>query len=119
MNSDNKVDIGAVQIHKKVIGDIAVSALKDVEGVSLSSFEPMSRFFQLFGYKNFPSVIVNIDKDNQVSVELKVNVRYGMNIADVARHVQDVVRAAVERMMDINLREINVNIQGIERERGA
>ena len=119
MNLDDKVDIGAVQIHKKVIGDIAVSALRDVEGVTLSSFEPMSRLFQMFGYKNFPSVIINIDKENQVSVEIKVNVRYGMNIADVARQVQDTVRAAVERMVDINLKEINVNIQGIERERGV
>lgn len=115
MNRDNKVDIGFVQIHKKVIGDIAASALTDVEGVKLASFGVISKFFELIGNKSFPSVNVTIDADNQVSVDIKVSIQYGLNVPDVARQVQDVVRAAVERSVDINLREVNVNIQGIER----
>jgi uncharacterized alkaline shock family protein YloU len=115
MNRENKVDIGFVQIHKKVIGDIAASALAEVEGVKLASFGVISKFFQLIGNKNFPSVLVTIDPDNQVSVEIKVSILYGLNVSDVARQVQDVVRVAVERAVDINLKEVNVNIQGIER----
>ncbi len=115
MSRENKVDIGFVQIHKKVIGDIAASALSDVSGVRLASFGIISKFFELFGNKSFPSVNVIIDSDNQVSVDIKVSIQYGLNVPDVARQVQDVVRAAVERAVDINLKEVNVNIQGIER----
>ena len=115
MNRENKVDVGFVQIHKKVIGDIAASALNDVDGVKLASFGVISHLFELVGYKNFPSVTVTIDQDNQVSVNMKVSIRYGLNVPDVARQVQDVVRLAVERSVDINLKEVNVNIQGIER----
>lgn len=115
MSRENKVDIGFVQIHKKVIGDIAASALAEVEGVKLASFGVISKFFQMVGYKNFPSVSVTIDPDNQVTVEIKVSILYGLNVSDVARQVQDVVKAAVERAVDINLKEVNVNIQGIER----
>lgn len=115
MNRENKLDIGFVQIHKKVIGDIAASALADVQGVKLASFGIISKLFEIVGLKNYPSVNVNIDDDNQVSVEIKVSIQYGLNVPDVARQVQDVVRAAVERSVDINLREVNVNIQGIER----
>lgn len=115
MSRENKVDIGFVQIHKKVIGDIAASALLDVQGVRLASFGIISRIFELFGNKSFPSVSVVIDSDNQVSVDIKVSIQYGLNVPDVARQVQDVVRAAVERAVDINLKEVNVNIQGIER----
>ena len=38
-----------------------------------------------------------------------------MNIPDIGRHVQDVVRSMVQKTVDIGLKEINVNIQGIER----
>ena len=115
MSGENKVDIGFVQIHKKVIGDIAVSALQEVQGVKLASFGVISKFFELFGHRNFLCVNVAIDPDNQVSVEIKVSIQYGLNVPDVARQVQDVVKAAVERAVDINLKEVNVNIQAIER----
>lgn len=115
MSRDNKVDIGFVQIHKKVIGDIAVSALQEVPGVRLASFGVISKVCELVGRKNYPSVHVTIDPDNQVSVEIKVAIDYGLNVPDVARQVQDVIRLAVERSVDINLKEINVNIQAIER----
>ena len=115
MRDDDRIDIGLVQVHKKVIGDIAVSALKDIDGVKLSEPEIISKFFALFGHKHFPAVIVNIDKDNQATVEIKVIVRYGMHVGDVSRQIQDMVRVAVERMLEIHLKEVNVNIQGIER----
>ena len=115
MNPDNKVDLGSVQIHKKVIGDIAVAALKDIQGVKLASFGVLHSFFEMFGRKNYPSVLVTIDDEHQVSVELKITVEYGINVPEVARQIQDTVRSAVERMVDVSLREVNVNIQGIER----
>jgi|CXWL01.1.fsa_nt_gi uncharacterized alkaline shock family protein YloU len=115
MSRENKVDIGFVQIHKKVIGDIAASALLEVQGVKMASFGVISKFFELFGQKNFLSVNVTIDSDNQVSVEIKVSIQYGLNVSDVARQVQDVIKVAVERAVDINLKEVNVNIQSIER----
>ena len=119
MREDNKVDIGAVQIHKKLIGDIAASALVDIDGVSLATIEPFNSWLAHFGYKHFPAVNVTIDRDNLVSVELKVNVRFGVNIGNVALHIQEVVRSAIERMVDVHLKEISVNVQGIERERGT
>ena len=84
MSGENKVDIGFVQIHKKVIGDIAASALLEVQGVRLASFGVISKFFEWIGNKNFPSVTVVIDSDNQVSVDIKVSIQYGLNVPDVA-----------------------------------
>ncbi len=115
MSPENKVDVGFVQIHKKVIGDIAASALSEVSGVKLATFGLLTQIFEIMGNKNYPSVRVTIDPDNQVSVNIKVSIQYGLNVPDVARQVQDVVRLAVERSVDIDLKEINVNIQGIER----
>ena len=115
MREDNTVSFGAVQMHKKVIGDIAAAALKEIPGVSLSRCGIIASFFELFEYSNFPGVTVNLDKDGQVSLRLRIVVEYGLNIPTIAARIQDVVRAAVERAVDIDLKEININIQSVER----
>ena len=112
---DDIVDLGSVYIHKKVIGDIAAAALKEVPGVSLAQFGIVGGFFSLFGYKNFPGVSVFIHPDGEISLKIRVQVDYGRNIPVAAQYVQELVRAAVEKAVDIELREINVNIQSVER----
>ena len=115
MRQDNTVDLGVVQIHKKVIGDIAASSIKEVAGAELATFGVISSIAEFFGYKNYPSVSVTIDKDRQVSLEIRVIIYYGMNIPVIARQIQDVIQRAVEEAVDINLKEINVNVQAVER----
>ncbi len=112
---DDVVDLGAVHIHKKVIGDIAAAALKEVKGVELAQFGIIGGIFEVFGYKNFPGVSVMVDSDGQISVKVRVQVEYGINIPMVAQHIQELVRAAVEKAVDIELKEININIQSVER----
>ncbi len=112
---DNTVDLGSVQIHKKVIGDIAAAAIKDIPGVELATFGLIGSIAELFGYKNYPGISVRINKDQQVSLEIRVIIIYGTSIPEVARQVQDVIQRAVEEALDIYVREINVNIQGVER----
>ena len=116
MHRENTVDLGVVQIHKKVIGDIAVAAIKEVPGVQLATFGVLSFLAEAFGYKNFPSVRVHVDRDHQVFLEIRVIIQYGMNIPIVARQIQDVIQRAVEEAVDVNLTEINVNVQAVERQ---
>ena len=113
MIPDQKVDLGSVQIHKKVIADIAAAALSEIDGVSLSTRNWRYQFLEFLGRKEFPGIHVQIDRNSQVSLELKVYIRYGINIPDMALQVQEAVRRVVERTTDINLKEVNVNIQGI------
>ena len=115
MIPENKVDLGSIQIHKKVIGEIAAAALNEIDGVHLAPKHVGNQVLELFGQKVTPGIIVTVDKNNQVTVEMKVYVRYGINIPDIARQVQDVIRVAIERTTDVHLREVNVNVQGIER----
>jgi uncharacterized alkaline shock family protein YloU len=112
---ENTVDLGVVQIHKKVIGDIAAAAIKEVSGVELAAFGIVGSVAEAFGYKNFPAVSVMVDKDQQVSLEIRVIIQYGMNIPVIARQIQDVIQRAVADAVDIDLKEINVKIQAIER----
>jgi uncharacterized alkaline shock family protein YloU len=115
MKQFNKLDLGSVQVHKKVLAEIISSAIDEIDGVSLIHKHIGRKLFELFGQKQFPGIDIKVDENQDVSLEVQVIVRYGMNIPDIARHVQDTIKLAIEKTVNINMKVINVNIQGIER----
>jgi len=48
-------------------------------------------------------------------VEIPLIIKYGYNIPEIANRVQENVRLALEKMSNLSIKEINVNVQGIER----
>ena len=61
-----------------------------------------------------PGVEIKVE-DGDVTLDLQILVRFGMNIPDAARQVQETIKSAVDKTLDINLKDINVNVQGIEK----
>lgn len=115
MKDFNNVDLGSIKIHKKVLAEVAYSAIEEIDGIN-----PIPRSFirslaDLLGATNYPGISVSIDKNNQVTIEVKIQVRYGISIPDIARQTQNIVQEAIEKTVDIDLKDVNVNIQGIER----
>lgn len=115
MIEESNIDFGSIKIHKEAIADIVASALKEVEGVALPPSSPKDRLLEFLGKKSYSGINILIDKDNQVGIDIKILIHYGANISLIGHQVQDVVRMAVERMAEINLKDINVSIRGIER----
>ena len=115
MGPESKVNLGIIQVHKRVIADICTAAIAGVEGVSMARNVVLEDLSGLVGVRKNSAVDVRMDPSGQVSVVVKVVVRYGINLADVSRHIQDIVMTAVEKMADINLKDVDVSIQGIER----
>ncbi|MFH1360566.1 MAG: Asp23/Gls24 family envelope stress response protein [Candidatus Omnitrophota bacterium] len=115
MTEENKIDFGSIQIHKKVLADIAYSTIHEIEGVSLIPGDLMTRVMDFCGKTSYPGISVHIDPEGEVMIEVKILVHYGINIPDIARQVQDAIRTRVEKIAEINLKDIHVNIQGIER----
>ena len=115
MKETNKVDLGSIKIHKQVLAEITYAAVKDLKDVSFTAKDLMGNLGEFMGLKTYPGIFVHLDKNNQVSIEVKINVNYGVNIPDIARQVQDAIRMAIEKTVDIDLKDVHVNIQGIER----
>lgn len=115
MRQDHNLDFGSVKIHNKAIAEIVIAALHEVPGVSTIPPDMLSNLADLVGVRTYPGIDVDIDKNNQVNINVKVCIRYGLNLPDVARQTQQVIRSAVERAVDIDLKDVNVNIYGIER----
>ncbi len=113
MKEVNRVDFGSVKIHKRVLAEIVINALSEVHGVQrlLKNFFVQAE--ELLGAKRYPGISVIVDKNNQVTVEVSILVEYGLNIPEAAKQVQDVIREAIERTVDIDLKDIHVNVQGL------
>lgn len=116
MKKEQRIDLGSVQVHKKVFAEIIASALDHVDGVHLIEENIGNKLAGMFGQKEFPGVEVNVDENQEVTLEISILVRYGLNIPDAARQVQRAVKDAVDKTLDVTLKDINVNVQGIERE---
>ena len=115
MKEDNQLDFGGIKIHKKAIAEIILSSIKEIEGVSLLKQDFLGSLIELGGGRRYPGIVVAIDKTNEVSIEIKVKIRYGLNVQETARQVQDTVRAAIEQTVDIDIKDIHVVVYGIER----
>ena len=58
-----------------------------------------------------------IEVEGGLSIELYVIVQYGIRISEVAHNLQQTVKFAVERSVNVPIAQINVNVQGVREER--
>ena len=116
MNRDeSRNELGAVRIHKNVISSISSIAALEIEGVKRVGTNLKSSLLELVGQKSSFAIKVDISKNEEVKVEIPLIITYGYNIPDIANRVQENVRQALEKMSNLSIKDINVNVQGIER----
>jgi len=112
---DSRNELGSVRIHKNVISSIASIAALEIEGVKKVGANLKSSLLELIGQKSFLAIKVDISKHGEVKVDIPVVIKYGYNIPDTAGRVQENVHLALEKMSNLSVKDINVNVQGIER----
>jgi len=116
MNPDeSRNELGVLRIHKNVIASISAIASTEIEGVKKIGRDFKGSLLELVGRKSFSSIKVDISKNEEVKVDIPLVIKYDYNIVEVAAKVQENVRAALEKMSSLSVKDINVNVQGIER----
>ncbi|MFA5145213.1 MAG: Asp23/Gls24 family envelope stress response protein [Candidatus Omnitrophota bacterium] len=116
MQSDESRNyFGTIKIHKKVIASISSLAAAEVEGVKRVGGDLKSGFLELIGKRSLSAINVEISKSEEVGLEIPLVIKYGYNIPDIAGRVQENVRNALEKMTNLSIKDININVQGIER----
>ena len=116
MNRDeSRNELGVLRIHKNVISSIASIAATEIEGVKRVGKSLKSRVWEILENKFFSVIKVEITKHEEVKVKIPLIIKYGYNIPEIANRVQENVRLALEKMSNLSIKEINVNVQGIER----
>jgi uncharacterized alkaline shock family protein YloU len=111
----SRSDLGLIRIHKNAIASIASIAAMDAPGVNRISRSIKSKIAQFIGDKQHTDVKVDINKNEEVVINIPLFVKYGFNLPEVADKVQENVRLALEKMTSLSVKDVNVNIIGIER----
>ena len=110
---ESLTDLGLIRIHKNVIASISSLAALEIDGVRRISPNSVLDFL---GKKASSSIKVELTKGDEVKVDIPVYIKYGFNIPDIANRIQENVRLALEKMTNLSIKDININVQGIERE---
>lgn len=113
---ESRSDLGTIRIHKKVIASIASLASMEIEGVKRVGGDIKSNIYELFGKKSFAGIKVEIDKNEEVKLEIPLVVKYGFNLPEIANKVQENVQRALGKMTNLSIKDININVQSIEKQ---
>lgn len=103
-----------LNISEDVIGIIAGLAASEVEGIAGMTLGFVDGINQILGGNKKYSKGVKITLDEKkVTIDLYVNVTYGVRIPDIAWAAQNAVKTAVENMTGLEVVAVNINVQGI------
>ena len=109
-------DQGMVKIDNKVIASIAAIAASEIEGVKRVCTEPKDGFFFPVGRYLKARIKVESYKNECVRISIPLVVRYNFSIPEIAGKVQENVRNALEKMTEINIKDIEINVMAIEKD---
>lgn len=113
---ESHTDLGAIKIHHNVIASLASIAATEIEGVKRVGGDFKSGLLELIGKKTLSAIRVEIDKNDEVKLDVPLVIKYGYNIPSIASKVQENIRNALEKMTNLSVRDINISVQSIERD---
>ena len=105
-------DIGEVRVADEVVAIIAGLAT-EVEGVESMAGNITNELVSKLGMKNLSKGVKVHVGENDVTVNLALNIKYGCEIPKVSAAVQDRVKTAIETMTGLEVSEVNIKIAGV------
>lgn len=108
---------GTVQIADDVVAIIAGLAATEVDGVASMGGNITNELVAKLGVKNLSKGVKVDVLDNIVCVDINLNLRFGYNIPQTSKAVQEKVKNAIENMTGLEVSEVNVNIASVELEK--
>ena len=110
-----KIDLGSVHVHKKVIIEIIHRTLAEIKGIHLAEVPFWKKIFSFLNKEDAPGIMIMVNEESSISLSIRILVQYGVSIVQIAHKIQDLVRADIEKSLEVNIKDINVDVQGIER----
>jgi len=107
---ESQTDLGNIKIHKNVIASIASIAAVEIEGVKRIGGDFRSGILELIGKKSLMAIKVDIDKNDEIRLEVPLVIKYGFNIPDIANKAQENISNALEKMTNLSIKYINPDI---------
>jgi uncharacterized alkaline shock family protein YloU len=104
--------IGVVRVARQVLSTIVINTALQIPGVARIA-QGGTRWSRLLGRELPRQGVALAIKDATVSTDLYIIVTAGANIVEVGTAVQEEVASAIEEMVGMQVREVNVYIQDV------
>ena len=108
-----KAENGSIKISEDVISTMVRTAITEIDGVAGISNTAGAELAELIGIKTVSKGIKVQIVDDTIKVDAVILVRYGCNIVNVAKEVQNSVTEAVQAITGIDKAEVNVHVSGV------
>ena len=111
--------MGEVKIHENVISALVRRATLKIDGVMrFAGSTLVDNIAEIVGSRRMQdrAISVNLEDDSRVSIDLKVNLKFGYKVPVVATAIQKAVIEEVEATTGMDVVKVNVIIQELETE---
>jgi len=102
-----------ITISEEVISIISSVAAKSVKGVFGMYTSISGGFAEFLGKKNQSKGVKVLIDGNTCVIDVYIVVEYGTVIPDISWEIQDKVKNDVEAMTGLNVKAVNVNVEGV------
>jgi uncharacterized alkaline shock family protein YloU len=110
-------EAGSIKITDEVVAIIAGIAAMEVPGVYSMSGGLAGGISEILGRKNLSKGVKVEMGERQALIDLYILVEYGCRIPEVAWEIQEKVKKSVELMTGLEVKEVNIHIQGVNIEK--
>ncbi len=104
--------LGVVRVARQVLITIVINAALQIPGV-VRMAQNNEQWSRLLGHEIPKHGVALTIKENMVSADLYIVVASGINIVETGTAIQEEVASAIEEMVGMQVREVNVYIQDV------
>ena len=109
-----KLENGTLQISEDVVASVAAAAVLEVEGVCGLSSSISTDIAEMLGMKTLSKgVRLSTTETGALRIDCDVVAKFGQNIFELAKNVQENVKSSVESVTGLTVGEVNVTVCGI------
>ena len=109
-----EMENGSIQISEEVVASVTGMAVLEVEGVCGLSSSIGTDIAEMLGMKTLSKgVRLSTTETGALRIDCDVVSKFGQNIFELAKNVQENVKSSVESVTGLRVAEVNVTVCGI------
>ena len=109
-----EMENGSIQISEDVVASVTGMAVLEVEGVCGMSSSIGTDIAEMLGMKTLSKgVRLSTTETGALRIDCDVVSKFGQNIFELAKNVQENVKSSVESVTGLRVAEVNVTVCGI------
>ncbi|OGV47532.1 MAG: hypothetical protein A2017_22375 [Lentisphaerae bacterium GWF2_44_16] len=116
--SEKTNEMGLVKIHENVIASIVRKVTCSIKGVLRLAGSPLlDNIAEIVGSRKIHDRAISINlADDDVKIEVKINVAYGVHVPTLAVEIQTAIIEEVEKITGMRVSQVNIIVQELDEE---